>query len=350
MIKLKKSVESLNAYFVNDMPCRIKLDANEGSNYLLKNGLNFDMTNINLYPDSDARLLREKMAEYYGCSAKNIIVGNGSSELVNMVINAFCEKGDRVVSFTPSFSMYKTYCDLCGAQFTGVETEEDFTQNIDLLIEKSLNVRAKAVILCTPNNPTGYMTEKTDVVKLLDSVKDSLIVVDEAYIDFSNFDNISSVDLINKYDNLIVMRTLSKAFGLAGLRVGAMIGNEELINYIWKVKVPYNMNALSQYTAAEALKNTAMVRDYVRDTAGLRDKLKDDLRALNFTVFNSGANFLFMKSPIDRLYEELMNRGILIRKFSFDGEVYYRITVGTEAENAALLEEIKNIAGGQNEK
>ena len=113
MIKLKPSVEKLQAYFVNDIPYRVKLDANEGSNYLLEDGFTMADFKPNLYPDSDSKLLREKMAAYYGCKAENIMAGNGSSELINVVINAYCDKGDRVVSFVPSFSIYQTSSDLC---------------------------------------------------------------------------------------------------------------------------------------------------------------------------------------------------------------------------------------------
>lgn len=340
MIKLKPSVEKLNAYFVNDIPYKVKLDANEGSNYLLKNGLKIEDFQPNLYPDSDSKLLREKMSIYYGCKAENILAGNGSSELINMVINAYCEKGNKVTSFVPSFSMYQTYCDLCGAKYVGVLCEKDFTQNIDKLIHKSLEIKSKIVILCTPNNPTGYVTARQDIIKLLESVKDSIIIIDEAYVDFC--DN-SIVDLINKYDNLIVMRTLSKAFGLAGLRVGCMIANENLIKYIWKVKVPYNINILSQYASVKALDNINLVNSYKKNVAILRDELSNNLKNLNFTVYDSGSNFIFIEAPVDNLYKKLMGCGVLVRKINYNNDIYYRITVGTKEENEILIDEIRNI-------
>jgi len=340
MIKLKASVEKLHAYFVNDIPYVVKLDANEGSNYLLKDGLKIDDLQPNLYPDSDSKLLREKMSEYYECKPENILAGNGSSELINMVINAYCEIGDKVTSFVPSFSMYQTYCDLCGAEYVGVPCEDDFSQNIDKLINKSLEVNPKIVILCTPNNPTGYVTSKQDVVKLLDNVKNSVIIIDEAYVDFCDS---SIVGLINKYENLIVMRTLSKAFGLAGLRVGAMLANEDLVNYIWKVKVPYNINILSQYAAVKSLENLKLVNQYKNEVALLREELSNNLKNINFTVYDSGSNFIFLKSPVDNLYEKLIECGVLIRKFNYNSDTYYRITVGTKEENEILLYEIKKI-------
>ncbi|MGD9568129.1 MAG: histidinol-phosphate transaminase [Sedimentibacter sp.] len=340
MIKLKQSVEKLQAYFVNDIPYRVKLDANEGSNYLLKDGFKIDNFKPNLYPDSDSKALREKMAEYYKCSPENIMVGNGSSEIINTVINAYCEKDDKVMSFVPSFSMYQTYCDLCGANYIGIETESDFSQNIDKLINAAKEQNPKIVILCNPNNPTGYVTSREDIVKLLDNVENSLIILDEAYADFSE---VSVIDLINTYENLIVMRTLSKAFGLAGLRVGALIANAETVKYIWKVKVPYNINILSQYAAEQALLNIDRVNEYINTVKKLRNELCKKLEGLNFQVYKSGSNFIFIKAPVDNLFEKLMECGVLIRKFNYKGVVYNRITVGTKEENEILIDEIKKL-------
>lgn len=342
MIKLKPSVEKLQAYFVNDIPYRVKLDANEGSNYLLTDGLKIDDFKPNLYPDSDSKVLREKMSQYYGCKSENIMVGNGSSELINTVINAYCDKNDKVMGFVPSFSMYQTYCDLCGAAYAGIEAESDFSQNIDKLISAAKEQNPKIVILCTPNNPTGYVTSREDIVKLVDSVNNSLIIIDEAYADFSET---TVINLINKYENLIVMRTLSKAFGLAGLRVGALIANEETVNYIWKVKVPYNINILSQYSAELALGNIDRVNEYINNVKSLRHKLSEELKWLNFEVYESGSNFIFVKPPVDSLFEKLMACGILIRKFTHKNIVYNRITVGTKEENKILIDEIKKIIG-----
>lgn len=343
MIKLKPSAEKLQAYFVNDIPCRVKLDANEGSNYLLKGGFKMENFTPNLYPDSDSRVLREKMSGYYGCKAENIMAGNGSSEIINTVINAYCEKGDKVMSFVPSFSMYRFYCDLCGADYVGVKTESGFTQNIDRLIDAAVKQNPKIVILCNPNNPTGYVTPREDVMRLLEAVKSSVVILDEAYADFSE---VSVTDLINSYENLMVMRTMSKAFGLAGLRVGALIANEETVKYIWKVKVPYNLNTLSQHAAEQALDNTGRVDDYTGSVKKLRKELSEELESLNFTVYPSGANFIFVKPPVDNLFEKLMACGVLIRRFDYEGDVYNRITVGTKEENEILIEEIKKVMGG----
>ncbi len=341
MIQLKESVRNLIPYRVNDIPYRIKLDANEGKNYLLTEQINLEKDfQPNIYPDSDAKELRRKMAEYYECLLDNVIVGNGSSELINLVINAYCEKGEKVLSFTPSFSMYEIYCNLCSAKYVTVPCNSDFTQNIDNLILKANEINPKIVIICTPNNPTGYVTDKKDIIKMLDKMTKSIVIVDEAYIDFGGE---SSVDLIKKYDNLIVMRTLSKAFGLAALRVGCLIANEKLINMLWKVKVPYNVNSVSQYIAVKAFSKIGLVKQYVKETAERREKLSQELKALGFTIYPSGSNFLFVYSKIDNLFENLAAKGILIRKFSKNLNKYYRITVGTKEENQLLINTLKEL-------
>jgi histidinol-phosphate aminotransferase len=343
MIKLKPSVEKLQAYFVNDIRYRVKLDANEGINYLLKDGFKIEEFKPNLYPDSDSKALREKMADYYGCKSDNIMVGNGSSEIINTVINAYCDKGDKVISFVPSFSMYQTYCDLCGAEYVGIETENDFSQNIDKLINATKEQSPKIVILCNPNNPTGYVTSREDIIKLLNRIQNSLIILDEAYADFSE---VSVIDLINSYENLIIMRTLSKAFGLAGLRVGALIANAETVKYIWKVKVPYNINILSQYAAEQALSNIGRVKNYINSVKEERIDVINKLKNLNFEVYTTGANFIFVKSPVDNFFEKLMECGVLIRKFNYKDTVYNRISVGTKEENKILIDEVIKLTGG----
>lgn len=343
MIKLKPSVEKLQAYFVNDIPYKVKLDANEGSNYLLTDGFKIEQFSPNLYPDSDSVALREKMAEYYGCNSENIMVGNGSSEIINTVINAYCEKDDKVMSFVPSFSMYQTYCDLCGADYVGIETESDFSQNIEKLIKAAKEQNPKIVIICNPNNPTGYVTSREDIIMLLESVENSLIILDEAYVEYSEN---SVIDLINSYENLIVMRTLSKAFGLAGLRVGALVASADTVKYIWKVKVPYNINILSQYAAEQALSNIKRVNEYINNVKKRRNDLSEELKSLNFQVYPSGANFIFIKPPMDNLFEKLMEYGVLIRRLNYKDNIYNRITIGTKEENEILVDEIKKLTGG----
>lgn len=334
-IKMKDSIEELIPYYVNNKPYKIKLDANEGTNYLLD-----DYLDINLYPDSDAVLLRKEMAKYYNCKANNIIAGNGSSEIINMIINAYCDKGDKVLTFYPTFSMYETYCKLCGADLIYVHSGESFIQNIDELIKKAKELMPRLIILCNPNNPTGYANKIEDIEKLLTEINESIVIIDEAYGDFMDY---SSVRLINQFDHLIVTRTVSKAFGLAGIRVGCGIANEDLIKMLWRVKTPYNLNILSQQIAINAFKNADRVEDYINSIKDIRDKFIKKLDKLGFTVYKSFANFVFISSDINNLDKKLEDRGILIKAFGDKLSNYYRITVADEERCKALIKELKDI-------
>ncbi len=343
MIRLKPKVERLQVYHTNDIFYKVKLDANEGANYLLGDDFSISCLKPNLYPDSDSKELRERMAEYYSCDMAEIMVGNGSSELINTVVNAYCDKGDKVMGFVPSFSMYETYCDLCGASYIGIEGNEDFSQDMYNLISAAKEQKPKIIILCNPNNPTGYITSREEIIRLLENVEDSLILIDEAYADFSN---VTALDLIDAYDNLIVTRTLSKAFGLAGLRVGALMANTKTVQNIWKAKLPYNVNIYSQYAAIQALGHSQRVEEYIRGIVSLRKDLDMRLKALNFQTYPSGGNFIFAKAPIDDLSGKLMDRGVLVREFMYKKNVYNRITIGTKEEIQILTDEIKDLIGG----
>lgn len=340
MIPLKKSVRSIAPYDVNDKPCKVKLDANEGSNYLLNEKIVLEQLRANQYPDSDANRVREQMAEYYHCKKENILCGNGSSELINMTINAYCESGDQVLTFAPGFSMYEIYCKLCGAELVQIKAEDDFTQDMQKLIEKAKESKPKIVILCNPNNPTGFVNPKEEVLQLLEVITDSLIIVDEAYGDFVEE---SVLPYMNTYENLVVMRTMSKAFGLANLRVGALIGNEEVIKELWKVKTPYNLNGTSQLLAELALNNRDKVKNYIEEVKQQREVLCNAFTKMQLKVYASGANFIFLEIPIERFAEKLFEKGIAIRGFEGALRNYYRITIGTPKENLFLIGKMQEI-------
>lgn len=323
-IQLKKSIRDLKPYYVNDKEYIVKIDANEGADYM-KYGRN-------LYPDSDARKLRQRMAEFYGCEPENIIVGNGSSEIINLVINACCEYDDKVLTFFPCFSMYEAYCSLCGAKIEYVKE-----QNMEVFLSKIEEVEPKVVILCNPNNPTGYVTSKEDVIKMLDklSEKNITVLIDEAYMDFMGE---SAIKYINKYKNLIVARTMSKAFGLANIRVGCGIASEEVIQQLWAVKAPYNVNGLSQEMACRAFDNIALVREYIDGVIQRREAFSKQLKEKGFEVFPSGANFVLIKTKISEFADKLERQGVLIRSFGGELTGFYRITIGTEEEMKIVLQ------------
>lgn len=346
---IKNNIKSLTEYKPNNSPYRIKLDANEGKNILFgdinKTGIRFsEEFDINLYPDSEASLLRTEIGKYLNINPDNIIAGNGSSEMIELVMKTFIDKDDIILSFVPTFSMYSIFSKIYSAKFVGVESNEDFFTNMDVLISIAKEIKPKVIFLCNPNNPTGYLTDKNEIKKLLDNV-DSIVVVDEAYMEFASN---SIVEQISQYKNLVVLRTLSKAFGLAAIRLGYMIACEDIISVIKKVKPPYNLSTISQYIGIEALKNKDKILKYVEEVKIERNYLYGELLELPLKVYKSDANFIFFKSNVDGLDKKLEKEGILIRSFSEDLEGFYRVTVGNRWENEEFLKYLKEILENEN--
>lgn len=344
MKMIKESIKNLKEYKPCKIPYILKLDANEGRNILLeevvREGLIFgENFNINYYPDNDAYLLKNEVGKYINAKSENIIVGNGSSEMIELVIKTFVDKDEIILSPTPSFSMYSIFSQIYSTKFIGVESNNDFSINVDFLIERIKEIDPKVVFICNPNNPTGYLIKKEDIEKIIKNT-DSIVVVDEAYMEFAKG---SVVDKINEYENLIVLRTLSKALGLAGIRLGYMIANEKLIKVINKVKSPYNLNAVTQYIGLKALENKNRIFDYIEELKKEREFLYEQLNKIKIKAYKSSANFIFFNSDIKDLYDKLIDRGILIRNFKGELENYYRVTIGNEIENKIFIKTLKEI-------
>lgn len=339
---VKENIENINKYEPNKKPYRIKLDANEGENIFFSDiG---DELKLNLYPDGDSSLLRDEIGKYLNVDPNNIVAGNGSSEMIELVMKAFIDKGDIILSFIPTFSMYQIFSQIYSAKFIGINSNENFVQDVDVLIEEAKNIKPKIIFICNPNNPTGYLMNKYEIKKLLNNT-DSLVVVDEAYIEFAQG---SMVEYISQYENLIVLRTLSKAFGLAAIRVGYMVSNKHIINIINKVKSPYNLNSISQYVGVKALREKEKMFQYVEEVKKERKYLYNKLKKFPIEVYPSNGNFIFFKSEVSKLDEKLNEKGILIRSFSKDLENHYRVTVGNRWENEEFIKSLKEILENEN--
>ncbi len=339
---VKENIENINKYEPNKKPYSIKLDANEGENIFFSDiG---DELKLNLYPDGDSSLLRDEIGKYLNVDPNNIVAGNGSSEMIELVMKAFIDKGDIILSFIPTFSMYHIFSQIYSAKFIGINSNENFVQDVDVLIEEAKNIKPKIIFICNPNNPTGYLMNKYEIKKLLNNT-DSLVVVDEAYIEFAQG---SMVEYISEYENLIVLRTLSKAFGLAAIRVGYMVSNKHIIDIINKVKSPYNLNSISQYVGVKALREKEKMFQYVEEVKKERKYLYNKLKKLPIEVYPSNGNFIFFKSEVSKLDEKLNEKGILIRSFSKDLENHYRVTVGNRWENEEFIKSLKEILENEN--
>jgi len=337
----KPSIQSLKGYQVSDVQYEIQLDANETKNFLFPNGIEIKDLKINLYPDNQAKVLRDEISKYIGADPKYIIEGNGSSELLELLVKTYVDKNEVILSYEPSFSMYKIYSQIYSSTYIGVPSNKDFSLDINLMIEYARKHNPRLIFICTPNNPTGYLMPKKDIIKLLENTN-ALVAVDEAYMEFT--DGLSSmVNEINQYKNLVILRTMSKAFGLAGIRLGYLIANVDIIDTLNKVKSPYHLNAISQYVGILAFQKNEFVQKNVIDIMSRRNKLEIELSKLGFIIYPSYGNFLFVYSEINNLLELLKRKNILIRGFSNELKSFYRITIGTKEENEILVSKLKEI-------
>ena len=340
-MKEKQSVKELQPYVVNPVVCSVKLDANEGNKDLFKDLIKDigDDFYLNLYPDDNYTQLKEAIVNYIGCKIENISVGNGSSELLDLCVKTFVDTNELILSLDPTFSMYSIYAKIVNSRYIGAGEGNDFTINVDDVIKSIKENDPKLTIICNPNNPTGTIIKRDDVLRIVKST-DNVVIVDEAYMEFSNE---SVVDEIENYDNLIVVKTMSKAFSMAGIRTGYLIANEELVKTIEKVRPPYNLNSISALLATKALKQKDKMLSYVENLKVEREKIYEKLLDMGVKAYKSGANFVFFSSPIDNLAEKLIDNDVLIRKFGGKLDNYYRVTVGSPKENEAFLDAMKKI-------
>ena len=321
----------------------ILLDANENSFGSTFNEIK--ELNLNRYPDPHQNDLRELISDYLKVPKENLFFGVGSDEIIDLLIRIFCEPGkNKIMIPEPTYGMYKVAADINNIPVVSVLLNDDF-QIDEEEINKNFTPDIKIIFLCSPNNPTGNLLKKEDVLKICKKYT-SIIIIDEAYIDFA--ENFSLKNEVEIYPNLVVMRTFSKAWGLAGARLGYCIANEEIINILFRVKAPYNINSLSRYAIKQALKNKNLRDLYIKEILTEREKLKKGLSLLPgvLNIFDSDANFLLIKCiNAKTVLKKLAERNIVIRDRSTQPKLEncVRISVGTKEENKILLTALKEI-------
>lgn len=313
---------------------KVLLDANE-------NSLGSPLTKwYNRYPDPYQLEVKEKLAFVKQIAANQIFLGNGSDECIDILFRTFCEPGkDNIIICPPTYPMYEVGANINDIEIQKAPLLEDYQLNV-AHIEQLVNERTKIIWICSPNNPTGNSLDRIDIETILNHF-DGLVVVDEAYINFSK--QKSFVQSLIDYPNLVVLQTLSKAWGLAGLRLGMCFASPEIIGYMNKVKAPYNINIVTQELALQALEEVGQVNDMIKLLVDMRIALAEVISSMPHVVkvFPSDTNFLFVKIPHARkLYEYLLTEGIIVRDRSTLElcEDSLRITVGTEQENTALVD------------
>jgi histidinol-phosphate aminotransferase len=313
---------------------KILLDANE-------NSLGSPLTKwYNRYPDPYQQKLKEKLAFVKQIAANQIFIGNGSDECIDILFRTFCEPGkDNIIICPPTYPMYEVSANINDVSIQKAPLLSDYQLNL-AHIEQLVNEQTKIIWICSPNNPTGNSLDRIDIETILNHFN-GIVVVDEAYINFSK--QKSFVQSLIDYPNLVVLQTLSKAWGLAGLRLGMCFASPQIIGYLNKVKAPYNINIVTQELALQALDEVGQVNDMIKLLVDMRIALAEVIASMPHViqVFPSDTNFLFVKIPQARkLYEYLLSQGIIVRDRSALElcEDSLRITVGTEQENTALVD------------
>ncbi len=298
----------------------------------------------NRYPDPYQRKLKDKIATLKNVEASQIFLGNGSDEPIDLLFRAFCEPGeDNVVSIDPTYGMYQVAADINNIKVKKVLLKDEYQLDVDGLLSAA-NENSKILWLCSPNNPTANCFPKTDIVRLIEEF-DGIVVVDEAYIDFAPEN--SFLPEINNYPNLVVLQTFSKAWGMAGIRLGMAFSNESIIKVLSKIKYPYNVNILTQQKAIELLdKNIEKVNEWVNLLLSERELLGKEIENLSFVkhIYPSDANFLLVKvDDAKKTYKFLADKQVIVRDRSSvalcDGCL--RITIGSQEENTALISALK---------
>lgn len=330
---------------------RIRLNANElnipfDQEWLneMKAAITFD--DINRYPETNSDGLLAVASDKFKVPAYQIVAGNGSDELLDIVYKAFTSPGDKVLAFTPSFVMYEIISDIYQTDFKTFNVMDSTTIDVDALIDVMKKEKPQLTFICNPNNPTGQLLSHTSIERIIQTGIGT-IVIDEAYGEFigPDFMAYSAIDLIDKYDNVIVLKTLSKAYGLAGLRVGFSLSGESASQQLLANKYPYNLNQYSQQFAMALLneKYTDKVMKRVELTLIQRERTLAALNAIEgITPSPSAGNFIWFYTEYPELKNALLDQGILIRAFDHL-KGYYRVTIGTEAEMSIFIDVITQL-------
>lgn len=300
---------------------------------------------MNRYPDPQQKKVKAVLSQIKNVAKNQILLGNGSDEVLDLLFRAFCEPNqDNVITLPPTYGMYGVLANLNAVENREILLTDDFKPNITAILN-AINKNTKIIFLCSPNNPTGNSFSEESVVTLLERFK-GIVVLDEAYIDFS--DKKSWLAKLNDYPNLVVVQTLSKACGLAGIRMGILYASAPIVAVLNKIKPPYNLNVLSQQVAVEALCDMKNIKSKIDLIKGEKKLLFKQLLQVNYIekVFPSEANFLLIKvDDANKRYAQLLQKGIVVRNRSSQPlcENCLRITVGTSKENILLINALKSL-------
>lgn len=331
----------------------IKLASNEnplGPSPKAVEAIQTGLAELNRYPDADASALKRAIASGYEVTPKQVITTNGADELITLISEAFLEQGDEIIVPSPSFSEYDFGAHIMGASVVPVSFAEGFQYDVDKMIE-AVTDKTKIIYICSPNNPTGTYISKQDVEKLLNAVKDVLVVFDGAYSQFADAaDYTDGIEYVNAGYPVVALQTFSKIYGIAGVRVGFGIAPESIVQSILKVKEPFNVNTLAQIAATAAITDTEHVQaSYEANKTG-RELLYRNFEKLGLNYTESMANFVLVQvgAEGEKIYQALMAKGIIVRYGKIWGlPEHIRVSVGTPEENELFLEVLSGLLTAQ---
>ena len=345
MFQLNEKVKNLTPYEPISGTYEIRLDANESflkfseeiENEMVKA---LKDTAFNRYPDPNATKLVEGFSKYFKIDADCVTAGNGSDEIISVIMNAFLQKGDKILTLEPDFSMYRFYAEIAECQSVKYQKNENLDVNIDDVISLANSEKVRIVIFSNPCNPTSRIITKEDVIKLINGT-DSLVVLDEAYMDFADQSLLSE---FNDYDNLIILKTCSKALGSAALRLGFAVANKTLTNVIRAVKSPYNVNSVSQALGEVLFAHPDYINECIKTVVESREELYLQILEIKSDkierIYETNTNFVFLKvKNAKQVFEKMKENSIIIRNM---GD-YLRITAGNNQENKKMLETFKKV-------
>jgi len=332
-IKTLKPYSSARDEYQAELSDMVFLDANENP---FQNGMN-------RYPDPQQTLLKLELSKIKNVPTENILLGNGSDEVLDLIIRAFCEPNvDQIIVLPPTYGMYQVLANIHALKVKEIPLSSVFQPEVTRI---SIESEAKILFLCSPNNPTGNSFNLSKMEKLLRGFP-GIVVIDEAYIDFSKQE--SWLDRLDEFPNLIITQTLSKAYGMAGIRLGICYASTDIISVLNKIKPPYNINSLTQISALKRLRNTSDITSEIVHIKTERELLFSELKTLSFVlkVYHSDTNFILIKvDNADLRYRQLLNKGVVIRNRTNElgCKNCLRITVGTPLENQKLINTLKII-------
>ena len=345
MFQLNEKVKNLTPYEPISGTYEIRLDANESflkfpqeiENEMVEALKN---TAFNRYPDPNATKLVEGFSKYFNIDSNCVTAGNGSDEIISVIMNAFLQKGDKILTLEPDFSMYRFYAEIAECESVKYQKDKNLDVNIDDVIALANSEKVRIVIFSNPCNPTSRIVTREDVRKLINGT-DALVVLDEAYMDFADQSLLSE---FNDYDNLIILKTCSKALGSAALRLGFAVANKTLTNVIRAVKSPYNVNSVSQVLGEVLFAHPDYIDECIKTVVESRKELYSAILEIKSDkiekVYETNTNFVFLKvKNAKQIFEKMKENSIIIRNM---GD-YLRITAGNNQENKKMLETLKKV-------